>query len=104
MIAPGGRLVLTQAILRQHLAAKARTVRLMSLIDAALRRGARVQEGALDAAIFEESDRRPNWREEFVALGGDPKAVLDRTEPQSAKRPRVWHVEDKKPGGKRITH
>lgn len=75
-----GRLVLTQAILRQHLLAKARAVRLMALIDAALRRGATVQEGALDAALFEEMERSPNWRAEFVALGGDPKAVLERTE------------------------
>jgi len=100
----GGKLLLTQAVLRQHLMAKARAARLMTLIEAALKRGAKIQEGALDAALFEESERRPNWREEFIALGGDPEKVLAKTEAKISKRPRVWHVEDRRPSGKRVTH
>ena len=98
-----GRLLITQRLLWQHQHAKARLERLHALVASALAKGASVEVKSLDAGLFTEMSRDPNWREEFVRLGGDPKAVLKRT-PQEESRPRlrIWVVGGKRPGGRQV--
>jgi len=101
---PNGRLVITQKALAAIKAAEAKLEKLASLVRSGLETGADVEAGDLDAGIFEEARKNPNWRAEFVALGGDPKKVLEVTDPKKSRRVRVFDPKDKKdkPKGARL--
>jgi hypothetical protein len=96
-----GRLVIMQRILREYRRSAGRTERLHSMIEKALDGGASVEKGLLDAGIYLEMRKSPKWRDEFVAIGGDPEAVLERTEQAPAYCVRVF-LPGKKPRGDRV--
>lgn len=95
---PDGRLVIQQTLLVAYLAAVEKLERLHSFAKDALEKGAAVEVGAVEAGIFSEPSKKPNWRGEFVALGGDPKAVNDRTPKTDAHRFRVFVAGEKQKG------
>lgn len=96
-----GRLLVTQRILREYRRSAARTERLHSMIEAAFNAGASVQPGLIDAGIFLEMRKNPKWRDEFVALGGNPEDVLARTEAAPSYCVRVF-LPGRKPRGDRV--
>jgi hypothetical protein len=99
-----GELLITQRVLRAYRRSIGRTERLHSLIQSALTKDAAVEEGAVDAALFVETGRRPNWRELYVKLGGDAeKAVAKTPEKESEPHVRVFLRGAPKPKGRRIT-
>ena len=95
---PDGRLQIQQNLLVAYQAAVAKLERLHSLAKLALEGGASVEDGSLDAAILNEPAKKPNWRSEFVALGGDPKAVNDRTPKLDNHRFRIFDTGEKQKG------
>lgn len=97
------RLVITQKALAAYEAAIEKAERLAGLLRDALLKGAAVEEGAMDTGLFVEAEKKPNWRTEFIGLGGDPKAVLDRTEKiDSAPRLRTYVSGSKLPSGRQV--
>jgi hypothetical protein len=98
---PDGRLEVQQTTLVAFLAAQAKLEKLASLIKTALEGGASVVAGDLSAGIFAEFAKKPNWRTEFVSLGGDPKAVNERTAKTESRRVRVYANADE-PKGDRL--
>ena len=99
---PDGKFRVTQNALAAYRAASEKLERLHALAKDALEKGGDVEPGQFDAGIFEEFEKRPNWRAEFVALGGDPKAVNERTPKKPARRFRVYDPASEKPDGDRI--
>jgi hypothetical protein len=95
---PDGRLLITQEALRAHAAAVAKLEKLHSFIKDALEKGGDVETGDFDAGIFNEPSKKPNWRGEFVKLGGDPKAVNDTTPKTDAHRLRIFVAGEKQKG------
>lgn len=73
----------------------------MKELDYALYSGGDVEIGVLDSGVFIESATKPNWRAEFIALGGDPKTVLERTLKKEYYRTRVF-LSVRPPKGKRV--
>lgn len=98
---PNGRLVLTQKALAAFLRHKEQMERLASLVRDALEKGGAVEPGPVDAGLFEEKAKTPNWRGEFIKMGGNPEDVLAATEQKASVRVRVWGEEDEKPRGVR---
>lgn len=98
---PDGRLEIQQTLLEAYAKAKAKLERLHSFAQDALEKGGTVAAGVLDAGIFNEPKKNPNWRAEFVALGGDPKAVNDKTPKYDNHRFRIFAAGEKQ-DGKRI--
>lgn len=88
--APGGRLRLSQTLLAGYLEAQIKFEKLHSLIQSGLEQGADVEDGLLNAGIFEEFEKRPNWRQEFIKLGGDPKVVNANTPKKASYKTRVY--------------
>jgi hypothetical protein len=101
---PDGRLVITQKALAAFRAAEEKLEKLASLVKSGLETGADVEAGEFDAGIFEESRKNPNWRGEFITLGGDPAKVLEATAPKASRRVRVFTpaVKGEKPKGERL--
>ena len=96
---PDGKLRVTQAALTAYLAAQDKMERLASLLKSAfVEKGADVEEGAFDAAMFEELRKSPAWREAFVALGGNPDDVLAKTEQKPYTMLRVFPKDEKQKG------
>jgi hypothetical protein len=95
---PDGRLEIQQTLLVAYLAAVEKLERLHSFAKDALEKGAAVEAGAVEAGIFNEPAKKPNWRAEFVKLGGDPKAVNDATPKQDNHRFRVFNAGEKQKG------
>ena len=95
---PGGRLEITQKALVAFEAAQIKLERLAGLIKTGLEVGASVEDGVVDAGIFEEGRKNPNWRNEFVALGGVAKDILDGTDKKFSRRIRVFDTGDKQNG------
>jgi hypothetical protein len=98
---PGGRLLISQTLLSAFVEAQTKLEKTHSLIQSALEQGGDVEEGLLNAGIFEEFKKSPNWRAEFIALGGDPKAVNARTPKKASYKTRVYDRGDK-PDGTRV--
>lgn len=102
LVRPGGRLTLTQAALEAFQAATQEADRLAAMIRRMLLDGCAVEAGDLDAGLFVEQERKPNWRTEFVKLGGDPATVLAAT-PKTPTAPRLRVFEDNDlPKGERV--
>lgn len=95
---PNGRLVISQKALRAAERLRARYELVTSFISDGLKKGADVEPGEFDAGIFNEPAKKPNWREEFVKLGGDPKKVNDETPKQDNHRIRVFKAGEKQKG------
>lgn len=95
---PNGRLMVTQTLLVAYLAAKAKLEKLHSFAQDAMEKGGDVEQGLLDAGIFNEPKKSPNWRQEFITIGGDPKAVNDRTPKQDNHRFRIFDAGEKTKG------
>lgn len=95
---PEGRLLITQACLAAFIAAQEKLERLHSFIQSALENGGDVEAGILKAGIFEEFKKNPNWRAEFIALGGDPKAVNAKTPKKASYKTRVYAGHDEPDG------
>lgn len=95
---PDGKLAITQKALAAYLAAQDKMEKLHSLIKLALEKDGAVLGGEFDAALFEEMRKSPNWREEFIRLGGDPKAVLDATPKKPYTMVRVFKAGEKQDG------
>ncbi len=102
LVRPGGRLTLTQAALEAFEAATQEADRLAAMIRRMLLDGCDVEAGDLDAGLFVEQERKPNWRSEFVKVGGDPATVLAAT-PKTPTAPRLRVFEDGDlPKGERV--
>lgn len=95
---PDGRLEIQQTLLEAYAKAKAKLEKLHSFAQDALEKGGTVAAGALDAGIFNEPKKNPNWRQEFVKLGGNPKAVNDATPKQDNHRFRIYNSGEKQDG------
>lgn len=95
---PDGRLEIQQTLLIAYLAAKAKLEKLHSFAQDALEKGGTIETGLLDAGIFNEPKKSPNWRQEFIAKGGDPKEVNDRTPKQDNHRFRIFTAGEKQDG------
>jgi hypothetical protein len=97
-----GRLVIMQRALREYRRSASRTERLHSMIEMALDAGGAVEDGILDAGTFLEYSKSPAWRDEFIALGGDPDKVLAKAEKRPSYRVRVFLRGVPKPKGERV--
>jgi hypothetical protein len=86
---PDGRLEITQKALKAYEAAAAKVEKLAGLVRSGLEQGGAVEAGGLDAGIFVNERRVPAWREEFVKLGGDAKAVLAATPARAYNQLRI---------------
>ena len=95
---PDGRLEIQQTLLEAYIKAKAKLEKLHSFAQDALEKGGTVAAGILDAGIFNEPKKAPNWRAEFVKLGGDPKAVNDATPKNDNHRFRIFPNGEKQDG------
>lgn len=96
-----GKLTITQRTLRAYVRAKARIERVHALLQSAFEKGAAVEAGILDAGLYAEDRKTPNWREAFVRLGGDPEVELKRTKAKTSISMRV-HRDGEKPRGEKI--
>ena len=93
--------MITQRALKIYVELQKRLDLISKELDYALYCGADVEMGILDAGVFVESARKPNWRTEFVDLGGDPKTILDKTPWKEYCRTRVF-LSIKPPKGRRV--
>lgn len=98
---PGGRLLISQTLLCAFVEAQTKLEKAHSLIQSALEQGGDVEEGLLNAGIFEEFKKSPNWRKAFIDLGGDPKVINASTPKKASYKTRVYDRGDK-PDGTRV--
>jgi len=97
------RLVVTQKALAAFLRHRDQMERLASIIRDALNKGGDVEAGSLVGGLWEESSKAPNWRQEFIGLGGDAQGVLDRTQQKESVRLRVYDpAAEEKPRGHQV--
>lgn len=95
---PDGRFVITQDALASYLLHAEQATKRLSLIDFALKQGADVESGPLDAGIFNEPAKKVNWRQEFVKVKSeeDAKNITAEATKQDNFRVRVFALGDKK--------
>jgi len=95
---PDGRFVITQGALESFLLHAEQATKRLALIDFALKQGADVESGALDAGIFNEIAKKVNWRKEFVRVKNEEaaKAITAESPKLDNFRTRVFTLGDKK--------
>lgn len=88
-----GRHLITQEALRRYQDKVAELCHLHTVLEQTLAAdGVDIEPGLLDAGIFAEEDKSPNWRGELVKrLGQDVvKEILDATAPKTYHRMRIF--------------
>lgn len=95
---PDGRFVITQDALSSFLLHAEQATKRLALIDFALKQGADVESGVLDAGIFNEIAKKVNWRSEFVKVKDEAsaKAITAESPKLDNFRTRVFALGDKK--------
>jgi len=95
---PDGRFVITQGALESFLLHAEQATKRLALIDFALKQGADVESGVLDAGIFNEPAKNVKWRQEFVRVKNEEaaKAITAESPKLDNFRTRVFALGDKK--------
>lgn len=97
-----GSVRISQRALRKFLDAQAEVERLASLLRFALLRGGSVEQGDLDTGLFRDKERKVNWRQGYIDMGGDA-AALNAATPQTESAPRLRvYPADERPKGRQV--